>query len=149
MGYSWGNLTNVYKHLKGGHREDGARHLGTFQSCPLKRQRAQTGTQEVLSEQQKTFFFFYCVSDWGLSQVAQRSCGPEQVAQGGPAWAGIGPDGPRDPCQPQPWTGQKVFVVVCQYRSLSFCLFFYRPLLIVPLSSLDVFSHLWWSVRHF
>lgn len=67
---------------------------GTFQLCPLKRQRAQTGTQEVLSEQQKTFFFFFFVLCEWLRTVT--GC-PKKLWSwtGGSRWSSLSRDWTR------------------------------------------------------
>lgn len=68
------DLTRTYTYLKEGYKNY---RIMLFFFCGVqqqnKRQRAQTGTQEVSSERQKTFL--YCVGNWAMNQTAQRGCG--------------------------------------------------------------------------
>lgn len=80
----------------------------------LPQQMTQSGTQEVPSEHQ--VFFTVQVMEHlhrlprvsGLSLLGdpQKPSGyrPGQPALGGPVRVGGGPDGPRGPCQPQPFS---------------------------------------------
>lgn len=92
-----GNLSNVYKYLKGGYK-DGARRFSGVQG-QVQRKWAATATQEALSEHQETLSD--CGGDWALAQVAQglyyrvsllkdtqklSGLGPRQLALCDPAW---------------------------------------------------------------
>ena len=57
---------------------------------------------------------------WGSPKTP--GFGPGQPALGVPAWAGVGPDGPRGPCQPQPFGGSVISCVACwQSQSVPCC----------------------------
>lgn len=67
------NLINASKYLKRGCNGDGARLCSVVPQWQDRRQWAQTGTPEVLSEHQEALLC--CAGDGALAQVAPRGCG--------------------------------------------------------------------------
>jgi len=79
----------VYKYLKGGSEEDGAR---LFSVVPSDRTKGKSG-QEVPFEHQETLF--YCEGGETLAQVAQRHC-RVSILENTQKPNGHGPEQPQD-----------------------------------------------------
>ena len=120
-----GDLSDVHKYLKGGCKEDGARIISVVPSARTKGTCCKREHRGFLLTIRQHFSAVWVPEPWHrlprdwvlLLGDLQRppGCGPGHSALGGLTGEGLGPEGSRGACQPQPVCGcsslpQKTFV---------------------------------------
>lgn len=113
-------------------RKGAKMELGSVHGCRVPVQKAVGTGWSAWGSPWASEALLCCVGTWALAQVAQRlrilflgdlqkppECGRGPSALRFSAAEGVGPDGPRDPCQPQPFceSVMLIFILLPKYTS--------------------------------